>query len=244
MRQLSIRTAPIPMRQLSSTVAPCTIAPWPTLTLLPKTVGVPRFTWTTQLSCTLQKCRTNPNEHGSATTTKIVRTAIPGDSGVVTWSDTGNDYFKKVYWNQQRPLTDWNVQPIGSGDVRATADFRINEFGLFDGYWMVVRDRTQRYGDIWSKEGLETIERTESTTKAGSTLTALVSVNQVKYRYAVTRNALRAAQQVQRGKTIAGRKSHIIGHLGGGLIAYIVYKYEKQVELKTVTSQVSPAQGG
>ena len=189
-------------------------------------------------------CRTNPNEHGSATTTKIVRTAIPGDSGVVTWSDTGNDYFKKVYWNQQRPLTDWNVQPIGSGDVRATADFRINEFGLFDGYWMVVRDRTQRYGDIWSKEGLETIERTESTTKAGSTLTALVSVNQVKYRYAVTRNALRAAQQVQRGKTIAGRKSHIIGHLGGGLIAYIVYKYEKQVELKTVTSQVSPAQGG
>lgn len=74
-------------------------------------------------------CRTTPNEHGSATTSKIVRTAKP-KSEKVNWTTEDDNY---RYAHTVTVYRNWNSVPsVPSGMYSANISLSINEFGLID----------------------------------------------------------------------------------------------------------------
>ena len=93
-------------------------------------------------------CRANPNEHGSATTTKVVRTA-KAKSESVTWTTKDDNYTYthtvSVYRNSQ------SVPNVPSGKYQANISLSINEFGLIDAVVTSVT-RVKTSGDSADKD--------------------------------------------------------------------------------------------
>lgn len=102
-------------------------------------------------------CRANPNEHGSATTTKIVRTAKARKEGT-SWT-TEDDNF--TYTHTVNVYRNWTGMPtVPGGKYSANMSLSINEFGLIDAVvTTVTRERkggSSDGGDSQSTSGTET----------------------------------------------------------------------------------------
>ena len=101
-------------------------------------------------------CRANPNEHGSATTSRIVRTAKPKVCAPVTWTTTDDTWTYthgiQVYRNQDAPPTP------PSGKYQCSMSLSINEFGRYDAIvsWTERRGGSGDGQQSYSKEGTAT----------------------------------------------------------------------------------------
>ncbi len=99
-------------------------------------------------------CRANPNEHGSASTTKIVRTAKRKHEGKSWTTSDGTwtyNHTIDVYRNWQ------GVPNVPSGKYQANLSLSINEFGLID----AVVTTTERRKASGSGDQSESISGTE-----------------------------------------------------------------------------------
>lgn len=99
-------------------------------------------------------CRTNPNEHGSAATSRIVRTAKAKHEGKSWTTSDGNFTYSHtvdVYRNWQ------SVPSVPSGKYQANISLSINEFGLID----AVVTTTERKKTGGSGDQSESISGTE-----------------------------------------------------------------------------------
>jgi len=90
-------------------------------------------------------CRANPNEHGSATTTKIVRTAKAKHEGK-SWTTKDDKY---NYTHSVDVYRNWSSVPnVPSGKYQANLSLSINEFGLIDAVVTTTeRKKTDDSGD-------------------------------------------------------------------------------------------------
>ena len=99
-------------------------------------------------------CRINPNEHGSATTSRIVRTAKPKHETKTWTTDDG----RWRYTHRVDVYRNWSGVPdVPSGKYQANISPSINEFGLID----AIVTSTERQKSSRSGEEGESIQGNE-----------------------------------------------------------------------------------